>query len=153
MSSLPASAQVASSSEDAQPDGRPARGSTAHRPKPGRKVYLDCINVLAIIGVVALHNRFNYRVVTIRRAGSSRTSSRVPRLPPSPLFMASGITSSTSPSGRASAPLQEALHENPGSPADLGADYLFARSWFTHTPLPKGEEILAVLLAHRAPWA
>ena len=63
MSSLPASAQVASSpSEDSQPGGRPACGSAAHRPKPGRKVYLDCINVLAIIGVVALHNRFNYRV-------------------------------------------------------------------------------------------
>ena len=43
--------------------------------------------------------------ITIRRAGFSRTSSRVPRLPPSPSFSwPPASPSSTSPSGRASAP-------------------------------------------------
>ena len=124
MSSLPASAQVASSpSEDAQPDGRPARGSTAHRPKPGRKVYLDCINVLAIIGVVALHNRFNYRVDydspgwVLENILSGTAVAAVPLF-----FMASGITLLNFTERESRHLLQEALHENPGSPADLGAD-------------------------------
>ena len=77
MSSKPASAQVASSQPaDAQPESQ----VPAARPKPARKVYLDLINVLAIIFVVALHVRFNYRVDYDSPGWVSRTFFRVPRL-------------------------------------------------------------------------
>ena len=150
MSSLPASAQVASSpSEDAQPGGRPARGSAAHRPKPGRKVYLDCINVLAIIGVVALHNRFNYRVDydspgwVLENILSGTAVAAVPLF-----FMASGITLLNFTERESVGTFYKKRFTKILVPLLIwGQIYLFARSWFTHTPLPKGEEILAVLLA------
>ena len=90
MSSKPASAQVASSQPaDAQPESQ----VPAARPKPARKVYLDLINVLAIIFVVALHVRFNYRVDydspgwVLENILSGTAVAAVPLF-----FMASGIT-------------------------------------------------------------
>ena len=52
----------------------------AARPKPARKVYLDLINVLAIIFVVALHVRFNYRVDYDSPGWVLENILRVPRL-------------------------------------------------------------------------
>ena len=111
MSSKPASARVASPVEakpespaESRAESQAASAPAASRPRPARKVYLDLINVLAIIFVVALHVRFNYRVD----------------------------------------------YDSPGWVLEnmvWGQVYLFARSWFKHTPLPTGEEILAVLLA------
>ena len=61
MSSKPASARVASPVEakpespaESRAESQAASAPAASRPRPARKVYLDLINVLAIIFVLAL---------------------------------------------------------------------------------------------------
>ncbi len=89
------------SAEDAKPESptgsraesQAASAPAANRPKPARKVYLDLINVLAIIFMVALHVRFNYRVDydspgwVLENILSGIAVAAVPLF-----FMASGIT-------------------------------------------------------------
>lgn len=146
MSSKPASAQVASSQPaDAQPESQ----VPATHPKPARKVYLDLINVLAIIFVVALHVRFNYRVDydspgwVLENILSGTAVAAVPLF-----FMASGITLLNFTNRESVGTFYKKRFTKILIPLLVwGQVYLFARSWFTHTPLPTGEEILAVLLA------
>lgn len=146
MSSKPASAQVASSQPaDAQPESQ----VPAARPKPARKVYLDLINVLAIIFVVALHVRFNYRVDydspgwVLENILSGTAVAAVPLF-----FMASGITLLNFTNRESVGTFYKKRFTKILIPLLVwGQVYLFARSWFKHTPLPTGEEILAVLLA------
>lgn len=146
MSSKPASAQVASSQPaDAQPESQ----VPAARPRPARKVYLDLINVLAIIFVVALHVRFNYRVDydspgwVLENILSGTAVAAVPLF-----FMASGITLLNFTNRESVGTFYKKRFTKILIPLLVwGQVYLFARSWFMHTPLPTGEEILAVLLA------
>lgn len=100
MSSKPASALVASpdgakleSPTESRAESQAASVPAANRPRPARKVYLDLINVLTIIFVVALHVRFNYRVDydspgwVLENILSGIAVAAVPLF-----FMASGIT-------------------------------------------------------------
>lgn len=142
MSSTPAPSQGTAQ----RPEGA---GSLPQSTSSGRKVYLDCINVLAIIGVVALHVRFNYRVDfnspgwVLENILSGTAVAAVPLF-----FMISGITLLNFTNRESIGTFYRKRFTKILIPLVLwGQIYLFARAWFTRSSLPTGQEIFAVLLA------